>query len=1040
MRCGLDAVAKWATNLGYDRVQGAFFTPSSPELGVHRFGPELREILLSKQGANAGGVYCLDDVPTVCLVSSEALDVDQQRRNAQLRALCERLWNQNLARVILVVENDVLEAWSVDNPDAEPERFSESTGSQVWSAIGLLNGKALETRDGWFDPKKRVDRDLLDSIQVLIEKLHEGGLEVSRTHRLIARVIFVTYLEDRGIIGEAYRASRGVRPLFDLINEADAAGLRTLFSHLRADFNGDFLTTTDVEESWGDIDLSSFAWLAKFLGRTTLRSMQMSFWRYDFSHIPIELIASIYETFLAGGDASGASRRRQGAYYTPRVLADWVVDQVLVGRNVLEERILDPACGSGMLLTAAFRRLIRTSEADAVRQGGSSTASFAERKRLLVEHIFGGDVDEDACQLTAFSLYLALLSDLDPADLEVLSRGGHKLPSLASNIMRGSAGDFFSAEAEGRVEEFTLLLSNPPWHQLAAAEPAMLKMNAWILRQKAPKPHVPKRQIAAAFALGAADRVAPGGRVALILPSNLFASGDATQRQFRAHLIGRLRIRQIVNFADMRRLIFADSAHPFVVITAEARRSDERFQSIEGERFEYWTPKADISLALGRLIIHGADRALLPTQALLDPTPQLSIRYWGSQTDLNLLGKLRRYGRIRDLVLHREWLDAKGFHRKDEDKRHSPDTWYSDVPEWMAKRRFLATTRLPSDVPVVPVSNLGRLPYTRIAREIPKRLCEGPRVLWPDGAHPEEGVKAVYSEVPFSFQHTMAVLSPPKSELNRQIAKFLAVYLRSPLGLWLLFLLSSSVASERPKLHVQEALEWPFWHPEDHPRPAVAARILERCDRLMKEIEEAHVLSQPRLWESSRAEFNSLVYSYFCLERNEISAVEELAEYIGPAIQPSSLSFDALNRPLRKPPDAMMLTAYCESLSEAVGAWRDATGGRGSVTVTAWTAARVPIGAAVLKLGKGRSGKSRVADDRVFDELAQTFERLYSSSTNLMLSTPDLALVEDDTIFLIKPLIARFWLTRRAQEDASQLAIELQSIAVRSSRDQVARA
>lgn len=49
-------------------------------------------------------------------------------------------------------------------------------------------------------------------------------------------------------------------------------------------------------------------------------------WRYNFAQIPIELIAGIYETFLGQkaatelqSDGGATAKRKQGAYYTPRL-------------------------------------------------------------------------------------------------------------------------------------------------------------------------------------------------------------------------------------------------------------------------------------------------------------------------------------------------------------------------------------------------------------------------------------------------------------------------------------------------------------------------------------------------------------------------------------------------------------------------------------------------------------------------------------------------------------------------------------------------
>ncbi|MFP3340547.1 hypothetical protein R0J91_21385, partial [Micrococcus sp. SIMBA_131] len=69
---------------------------------------------------------------------------------------------------------------------------------------------------------------LLDNILVLVGKLTTCGLDAPAARRLVARLIFITYLEDREIVGETYRSLRKVRPLYDLVSEGDRAGLRKL--------------------------------------------------------------------------------------------------------------------------------------------------------------------------------------------------------------------------------------------------------------------------------------------------------------------------------------------------------------------------------------------------------------------------------------------------------------------------------------------------------------------------------------------------------------------------------------------------------------------------------------------------------------------------------------------------------------------------------------------------------------------------------------------------------------------------------------------
>ena len=274
------------------------------------------------------------------------------------------------------------------------------------------------------------------------------------------------------------------------------------------------------------------------------------------------------------------------------------------------------------------------------------------------------------------------------------------------------------------------------------------------------------------------------------------------------------------------------------------------------------------------------------------------MRYWGGGADVALLQRLQRRGSIRDL-LDAGWDDAKGFHARDEDRRRDPATWYRDVPNWMAEAGFLHANSLPRDVPFVPTRQLRSFPFNRIARVPDRRLFDGPRVLWTDGAHPEGGVKAVYAEAAFSFQHSLAVLSAPPTEEARLTARFLTVYLRSPMGLWLLLLLSGSVASERPKLHVSEALDWPFCTPNRHPQPKRAREIMREIDCLLRAAEESDELLQHHVWCNVQREANQLVYEYFQLSTDDIAMIEELSGLAGEALQPTSLRYQALMRPLR---------------------------------------------------------------------------------------------------------------------------------------------
>src|SRR5205823_518117 len=63
-------------------------------------------------------------------------------------------------------------------------------------------------------------------------------------------------------------------------------------------------------------------------------------------------------------------------------------------------RVLDPACGSGAFLVQCYRKLIEQH----IRGNPGERPKPTELRRLLIDHIFGADTDEDACQIAELSL------------------------------------------------------------------------------------------------------------------------------------------------------------------------------------------------------------------------------------------------------------------------------------------------------------------------------------------------------------------------------------------------------------------------------------------------------------------------------------------------------------------------------------------------------------------------------------------------------------------------------------------------------------
>ena len=124
-----------------------------------------------------------------------------------------------------------------------------------------------------------------------------------------------------------------------------------------------------------------------------------------------------------------------GAVYTPPFLAALLLDYAMPYDKLTgNERILDPACGSGVFLVAAFKRLINVWRS----RNSWSKPDVQTLKQILGRSIYGVELDPNAVHLTAFSLSLAVCDALQP---DVIWRELKFDPLHATNLLEA---DFFA--------------------------------------------------------------------------------------------------------------------------------------------------------------------------------------------------------------------------------------------------------------------------------------------------------------------------------------------------------------------------------------------------------------------------------------------------------------------------------------------------------------------------------------------------------------------------------------------------------------------
>jgi hypothetical protein len=1031
------ATQNWLEKLGYMAEPAVLHLRGEAVPETHPYALEIKTLLKPDGAVRAKAVFDVEGVPTVVFVG----DGDRPFTPRDLEEARKRIWNQNLATVVIEVTGDQAFALPARKLKNAGERLllGQARPDGPFSALDIASANLSRRTPSWFDVKARVDRKLLANLSTAVSKLAKGGfanIPAESTRRrlaelLMGQVLFISYLEHREIVGATYRTRRAVGQLHDLVANADRRGVGAFIDWLRSDFNGDFLGD-DRHDPWAALTADGFGLLDEFLRRTDMQTGQGEFWNYDFSYIPVELLSGLYESFL-----SAEQQAKDGAYYTPRNLAMLAVDQAFAtSQDPLQETIFDGACGSGILLTTAYRRLIALSESRLGRQ-----LSFAERSDLLRSRVFGADINFMACRVTAFSLYLSLLEGLDPADImEAQEREGVKLPSLdGENLSHGAkAGDFFRQTHAFGARRFSLIISNPPW-----AEPegeARTTADDWAARAGAP---FVRRQIAGAYALRALDFLAENGRVCLILPIGQFLGPSSAP--FVSRVLSTYRPLRLINFGDLQGLLFPTAENTCHVFIGEHRPKTAAALIPFGETFDYCVPKADMSLALGRLTMQSADRHQLQTRSVAQDPQLLVTMMWGDANDLAIWARLTARGTFADFWKgpreFRRWVNRKGIHLNDKSRAAVSAAPLRDIP-------FVPIAALSAGSPVLHRDLLTAWPADNETvvglNGGVQAVFDGPRVLFPDGFSKENlSVRAVYYDGPASFTHSVGVIAGKKEDAA--LLQFAAVYLRSSLARYFLMMRGWKMLCERNGVHLTDVETFPFFTAEDAPNPRAAAAAVQTVAGLMAELSALEELEQGPYYCELQSTLDHAIFVYFGLTQEEQTLVRETVDILMPSIRPRS--FKSLDTPAQHGATADDFRVYAVALAESLTSWRTRTRGRGRfhVNVVASDPSRAgPSGIVRIAYADGPN-ETAVVDTTVSDDLVlTTLARLRDAGLRAIPSgeavtlVPDAHLWIEGSLYLVRPLTRRSWTVRQALRDAEHIVRTVQARTVPAKPAEVA--
>lgn len=309
-----------------------------------------------------------------------------------------------------------------------------------------------------FKFEKSASRDLIIGLKKVYNSFQtESGLDNHVALKLLVQCLLIKYLEERDEESKSgYFAGRYFQNHFNCKNflEVIRTGqLLDLLDQLSEDFNGKIFewNVKNEIEARKAIRKSKRQKLADYLD-ANIKGNQYVIWRlYSFSHLPVELISSVYEELLTNS---------KDIVYTPEMIVSTLVDECMpLNSPNLDLKLIDISCGSGIFLVKAYKRIIQWWRYEQWKKTGELVKpSLKTLKELLLNSINGIDIQEDAIHLSVFSLSLAMLDevDLNPPTWQKL-----RFPDLQENII---TKDFFEFITNNSNSEFDLVIGNPPFN------------------------------------------------------------------------------------------------------------------------------------------------------------------------------------------------------------------------------------------------------------------------------------------------------------------------------------------------------------------------------------------------------------------------------------------------------------------------------------------------------------------------------------------------------------------------------------------------
>ena len=476
-----------------------------------------------------------------------------------------------------------------------------------------------------------VDIDFLNSLDDLRTKLASNISKLNSlslrdlnfaVQHIIDRIIFLRVAEDRGVenygdLREACCGNNYYKNIVEIFKKSDGKYNSGIF-----DFSKDKITQNIEVDNKVIKEIINDLYYPKS--------------PYEFSVISVEIIGNAYEQFLGKTITIGKNnaksgqmpkakielkpevRKAGGVYYTPEYIVDYIVENTVgekikgkTPKEIANIKIVDPACGSGSFLIGAYKYLLNYHREYYSKQGkkkflGSKEDAITEdgelalwvKKQILINNIFGVDIDSNAVEVTKLSLLLKCMENETPASIMNNQSlfNERALPSLDENIKCGNSligNDFYSGgdslnidiETQYKINcfdwerefssifksgGFDIVIGNPPY----VKEYTDREIFENIKKSKLVKYYQGKMDLWYFFVCFGLDILKDNGKLGFIAPNNWITNSGASI--LRNKILTDTKILKYVDFGDFK--VFADAGIQTMVFILNKENISEDYQ------------------------------------------------------------------------------------------------------------------------------------------------------------------------------------------------------------------------------------------------------------------------------------------------------------------------------------------------------------------------------------------------------------------------------------------------------------------------------